>query len=131
MCQIFINLFWHPSKLLTLLKTKYIWEIWKSAINSKEVKSSDLKIYFIHWILKPNWTPRAVWNVKLTKFCQIDGTYSFPNLPFSVFKKNHSKREGKETIWSFSDFLCCLHSNWITFWYHFFFGIFLPSKKKN
>ena len=45
MCQILISLSGDPSKL-TLSKTKYIWQISKSGINSKEVKSSDLKIYY-------------------------------------------------------------------------------------
>ena len=39
--------FWDPHKLPALSKTKYFWEISKSGINSKEVKSSsDFKTYY-------------------------------------------------------------------------------------
>ena len=82
--------FWDPSKLLTMSKTKYIWEISKSGINSKEIKfSSDFKLYYSLDPKTYNWTPRSVWTGKLAKFWHIDGTYKDGLQKYFLTQKTH------------------------------------------
>ena len=59
----------------TIKKTKTLRNLEKW---HKFIKKSQILLrfeYTIHWVLKTNWIPSAVWIGKLTKIEQMDGAY--------------------------------------------------------